>query len=186
MLPVVDTTIKTYIQENGFTVMPTFRFEDAWETCEAELGGLYDPRTGQPDPRRWGRCMSNTLRKLAQDRPFSGVLLPKVVYANVELKHPYDEGTWDGVSRDMLFEGGRPESRWTEILGMTLEVQVFTDEGELAFSAAGGLDFAQKTVLREDRVNLVPKELEDYDPSLFREGVEIALGPFVAPQAVGE
>ena len=101
----VDASLRQYLWEHDFRVLPTADFERTWERCEADLGGLYDGRTGRLDPRRVDRCLSNTLAALSQQGEIGGVLLPKVIYSHVELDEPYDSGTWDGVRREMLFRG---------------------------------------------------------------------------------
>ena len=180
VLELFERTLSAYLMTHGFDVQPSSEFRNAWKVSETQLGGLFSTRTGRVDREKLDQCLSDTIRRLETLHEFSAVLLPRVIYHTVDLEPPYTTAAWDGVRRKMTFEGGFPNTRWTNVLAMSFEATLITKSGRVAYEAVGGLDFAHKCVLEDGKIHLVPKEVRGYDPEDLEEGIDVTLGPLIS------
>ncbi|MEM8713693.1 MAG: hypothetical protein AAGG01_22355 [Planctomycetota bacterium] len=154
---------RDFLMDEGFKVLSTDPFRDAWTESESKLGGLFDPQTGLVDQSKQGECYRRTVALLRRRQSFDAVLIPSVEYANLELEPPYRRGSWAGVVRRVQFDGALTETRWTSMLAMTLKPRLLMGDGDLVFESAAGLDFAQKTVWTLEReIRLEPKDDGDF------------------------
>jgi hypothetical protein len=132
-------------------------------------------------------------RQLSEAYDFDALLLPWVVMQAAKLKG--GEVEWDGVERKVDFYplGKAKRARW--VLGRlklwvkvpSLRVLGFSPEGEKLFDGVGGLDLVEEAELdvsaSKMSFNMVPKDEIFEDRARLREGIAIALAPFLPPPA---
>lgn len=135
-------------------------------------------------------------RGLAEGRDFQALLMPSLLLFSVRVTD--SSGTWDGVRRRLAMVNrpsrGSPDSADTFSKGVSyggitgnamatsLHVMVFSRDGKRVFEGRGGLDFVQEIDLAGANdyhweFRMKPGLLRD--PEVVREGVEIALSPYL-------
>ena len=127
------------------------------------------------------------------DTDFDVLVLPSIMYRQARVRGLI--ASWDGVERRMvvLGEAERPAHRdravrltrrWQgEIPGISLHVLAFRPDGRLIDESWGGLELAHRAVEpipgSTGAALLYPKEAPFEDLRNVREGIAIALDPFV-------
>ena len=127
------------------------------------------------------------------DADFDLLVLPSLLYRQARIRG--QRASWDGVEREMVVEGEEeppprrhPTARvgrgWRgELAGVSLHVLAFRRDGGLVSEAWGGLELAHRAVEPvpgpSGAAILYPREKPFDDLEHLREGVAIALEPFL-------
>jgi len=133
---------------------------------------------------------------LAAEREFDALLMPALLLFNVRVTD--SSGTWDGVRRRLAtvnqpsLGGGGSADTFTkgvvyggvtgDVLATSLHVLVFSRDGQRIYEGRGGLDFVQEADLADAhtlRWELRAKYRLLHDPELLRQGIDIALSPYL-------
>ena len=136
------------------------------------------------------------VERLAEHGDFEVVMLPSLITRTVYVDD--NSGTWDGVRRSMVmvnlpsrgiggstdtfskgvFSGGVSGA----MLATSLHLVVFSRQGERVFEGIGGFDFVHEIDLSaagKRQWNLRRRARMPGSPEVVREGVAIALGPYL-------
>jgi hypothetical protein len=175
------------------------------EARELEVQQL-DLREGR---RRWAAAVVEARRRgpdeaataifaqgLGELSDFQVLVMPSLLLHSVRVVD--NGGTWNGVRRRMAMVGrpslggGGSADTFTkgvayggisgDVMATSLHVLVFSRDGERVFEGRGGLDFVQEIDLTDAhswRLELRAKSQPLRDPEVVREGVEIALSPWL-------
>jgi hypothetical protein len=161
--------------------------------------------------RRWGEAVAEARRTGSKDAAaifardlgewieFDAMLMPSLILHSVRVTD--SSGTWDGVRRrvkmvnlpsrgiggsaDTFTKGVAFGGISASVLASSLHVTVLSPDGRLVFEGQGGFDFAQEADLGRAyrwKWELRRKSGLLRDPAVLREGVEIALGPYLPPR----
>jgi hypothetical protein len=161
--------------------------------------------------RRWGEAAAEARRTGSKDAAaifardlgewleFDALLMPSLILHSVRVTD--NSGTWDGVRRRVKMVNlpsrgmGGSADTFTKgiafggisgsVLASSLHVTAFSRDGRLVFEGQGGFDFTQEADLSsayswKGELRRKPGLLKD--PEVLREGVEIALGPYLPPR----
>lgn len=190
-VPAVHQTLVAYLEARGLEVEPL------------------DPREGR---RRWREAVTEARRQdspsatalfvqgLAEGREFQALMMPSLLLHVVRVVD--NSGTWDGVRRRMTMVNEPSRGAGVEadtftkgvayggisgdVLATSLHVLVFSPDGQRTFEGRGGLDFVQEIDLADAHGwdwQLRTKRRVLGDAEALREGVAIALAPFLPPRA---
>ena len=183
----VHRELGAYLRERGLEVehlsLPEARRR--WREAVAEAA-----QTGSADA---GSIFS---RDLGAWLGFDAMLMPSLVLHSVRVLD--SSGTWDGVRRrvdtvnlpsrgmgveaDTFTKGVAFGGTTGSVMATSLHVRVYSADGRRVFEGQGGFDFAQEADLsgayrRTWELRMKSGLLRD--PEVLREGVEIALGPYL-------
>jgi hypothetical protein len=133
---------------------------------------------------------------LGESSDFQILVMPSLLLHSVRVVD--SSGTWNGVRRSMAMVGrpslggGGSADTFTkgvayggitgDVMVTSVHVMVFSRDGERVFEGRGGLDFIQEIDLTGARgwhYELRAKSHPLRDPEVLREGVEIALSPWL-------
>jgi len=188
--PRVEEEVRSYLESRGKRVqtLPARDAHSAWvaaaQALKAEVG---------EDRMDFAGAARMLARQLAAERRFDALVLPWLVLRPAKVHGR--AVTWDGVSRTLRV--ANPSGRSLGFLGdfqaqaaaPSLQVAVFSAEGESLFSGVGGLDLIHSLVIEGDppKVDAVPLPTSEVfsDLGLLREGIGIAFDPFLPRAAPG-
>ena len=159
-----------------------------WRAAAAEAA-----QTGSKD------AMAIFARRLGEWLGFDAMLMPSLILHSVRVTD--SSGTWDGVRRRVAMVNlpgrgmGVEADTFTKgvvfggingsVMATSLHVMAFSPDGQRLFEGQGGFDFAQEADLGGARTynwELRMKSGLLRNPEILREGVEIALGPYLPPR----
>jgi len=183
----VASELLGYLEGRGFAVeaLDPGAARDAWlragAALKAEVGAEKLSLEG---------AASTLARQLRETHDFEALLLPWIAMQAARLK----DGVvaWDGVKRrlEVAAEGRNKRARW--VLGRlelwvkapSLHVLGFSPDGEKLFEGVGGLDLVDDAELdlsaSKIQFDMTPKRQIFQDPARLREGIAIALEPFLS------
>ena len=140
------------------------------------------------------------VQDMAQRREFEALMMPSLILHSVRVTD--SSGTWNGVRRrmtqvnapsmgiagstDTFTKGVAYGGIEGNVLATSLHVMVFSPDGQRVFEGRGGLDFVQEIDLMDARswsYQLRMKRRLLRNPEVVREGVEIALAPYLPPRS---
>ncbi len=135
-----------------------------------------------------GRLAALT-RKLAQSSEFDVAAYPELVVHNVSVPQGRT-GVWHGVRRRVrvVKEKDAPEGLYSMSQtqpAVSLRMRVFGRDGAKHFESFGGLEFLQEARVSGWRFYMEIRPDLLSDRAVLREGVEIALAPYVPESAAG-
>jgi hypothetical protein len=170
---------------------------DAWQVWSGASATL---ESKLKQPPRLEAVASAFARVLADEARFDVLVIPSLIYRDAKVEGRFAE--WDGVRRRIRFQvrspvrGGvapSPDPNWQQvapewqgkITGLSLHVLLYTPGGRPVFQGFGGLDLVHDAVQEREEsadpfLRLQPDLLKDAEH--VREGVALALDPYVAAQ----
>jgi hypothetical protein len=129
-------------------------------------------------------------RNLAGQREFDVMLVPNLVIEQTRFGGL--NVIWHGVKRRQPVESGADAKIFASSLSgmaevLSLHVRIWSSAGEKVFESFGGLDVSNVIHLEGQNFTLVPRGDLFHDPDLLREGIAIALDPYLPmAQATGD
>ncbi len=187
----LDSLIGTTVRTAGFTTVASHDFSEIWDRVQLEVGGLFDPRTGERDELRFADARELLAWEL-EDRFGADALL----YADlVVVSAPFANGVahWDETSQPLTGWGWRLLDALNALLGeeggslpegtvpaLSLSVTLERVSGEQLYANAGGIEVLEKVGTSESDRTPVPQEKLCRNWRRNRKAVEIALGPLTA------
>jgi len=186
----VASELRAYLESRGVAVeaLGLGAARDAWLRA-----AVAHKQEAGPEKMSLEGAASVLARQLREEHDFDALLLPWIEMKAAKMKD--GELAWDGVERKVEFYplGKAKRARW--VLGRlriwvkvpSLRVLGVSPAGEKLFDAAGGLDLVEEAELdvsaAKMNFNMVPKDAIFTDRAHLREGIAIALAPFLPPPA---
>jgi hypothetical protein len=183
----LERELARYLGERGLAV-------EAASLPDARAAWIRSAQTLKSEGGTAGMSFDGAARLLARElHAASGV--DEVVVPWVAMRPAQMKGrmvAWDGVTRELERYRGRrtgmDDARYLDALegsfaAPSLQVAVFSAQGEKLFEGTGGLDLVQDVLLVGDkqagfRVEMPPRDEIFSDTALLREGVALALDPY--------
>ncbi len=182
----VDEMVKSYLQEHGYTVMPSYVFDNAWNQALRNFGDMYDPTTGKVDPTTYRAVMLSAFKTIKSTTDIDAVIFTDVVEQNVAHNIGMDHlAQWDGVSRKpKTISAGinkiSDDFDWLQtVKAASLVVTIYSSSLEGLFTSRGGLDVVEGIDTKGGETRFMRrKRVLDTDDNL-EEGIELAFHPFI-------
>ena len=182
----ISSLIEARLRQAGFSVVPRVEYARIWDGILRQLGGFFDPLTGERDEGKFGAAREELLREL-KGRFDTQVLL----YAELQVVDAYVDGgvaAWDGAEQDIggersaiaaeyqdTFErddvGGRGDGT---VSAVTLMVAIDGPDGVEMYRNFGGLEVLARRVVEIEGEFAVRAE-----PERAVQAVERVLGPLL-------
>ena len=183
----IDLAIEARLRQDGYSVVPAAEYSRIWDGVLRQMGGFFDPITGQRDEEKFGAARKELLREL-KGRFDTQVLLYtelQVVDASV------DNGvaSWDGVTHDIRGSDGLIRSEFYDtfergefggstdgvISAVTLMVAIDGPAGKELYRNFGGVEVLAR------RRGLVVETEGDFELRADVEHVELAVNHALGP-----
>lgn len=80
----VETRFVQALAAQGFQVVESAEYRRVWSMLAGQLGGVYDPVTGEPVVEKWKTCFDLVARELARDHGVDAVVMPVLSYGSID------------------------------------------------------------------------------------------------------
>jgi hypothetical protein len=185
----VDRALVAYLEERGLEVERLDLTEARAHWQEAAVHARREGADG---------AAAIFVETIGQQRDFDALLMPSLILRSVRVDD--SSGTWDGVRRqvttvnapsrglggstDTLSKGIAFGGLSADVLASSLHVMAFAPDGQRVFEGQGGFEFIQDADLSAAGKRSGPLGTRYglfRDAEVVREGVQIALGPYLPP-----
>lgn len=183
--PRIDKAVKEYLQDNGFTVLPTRKFEQEWKTATRVYGNPYDPTSGRINQKTFTLILINVRDALQKREDVDAIIFTDIIERDIAfsggLKHL---ARWDGVSRKPQLQGPgdgvSADFDWSKSAkGASLWVSIYDTELQRLFTSIGGLDSTQAIDTRSASGDYVRRRSILENDNHIEEGIKLAFHPFI-------
>lgn len=164
-----DSLIAAMLTRTDFVLIPAREYSTLWEGVMEQVGGLFDPVTGERDEERFAAARGTLFNLLTDLYHPDALLYPEIWIVGA----PFSDGTarWDGTSEGLIGFGTRlidalgaalsgsgsnlPEGT---VDALSLAVFIETMEGEELYTNSSGIQVLQKVGRDPRDVRPVPDE----------------------------
>ena len=185
----ISSLIEARLRQAGFSVVPAVEYTRIWDGILRQLGGFFDPLTGERDKGRFEAARKELLREL-KGRFGTQVLL----YAELQVVDAQVDGgiaSWDGAIHDLrgengpieaafrgTFERDEPGGRGDGVVSaVTLMVAIDGPDGREMYRNFGGLEVLAR---RGEAIAEIEGEFAvRAEPERLAHAVERVLGPLL-------
>ncbi|MCH8936383.1 MAG: hypothetical protein IIB90_11715 [Gemmatimonadetes bacterium] len=188
--------LEAQLREGGFSVVPASEYSRIWDAIIRQMGGFFDPVTGERDEGKFATARRELLSEL-QGRFHTQVLL----YQELQIVDAYVDGgvaAWDGAEQDIGGERGAIAADYQDsferddfggrtdgvVSAVSLMVAIDGQDGREMYRNFGGLE-----VLARGGVAVVEIEGEfavRAEPERVVHAVELVLGPLLGKKKDGK
>lgn len=97
LFPALEDILSDSLFAAGLNVIPSAAFSGIWETIMDDLGGIYDPRTGDVVPDKQATARQRLADELTHQFRAGSILYPEIILVDAE----FQDGVarWDGASQ---------------------------------------------------------------------------------------
>ena len=177
--------MEVQLRDAGLTLIPADTSRALWDSLTAEVGGYFDPATGEVDEPKLRMLRGRLYRALRARHDVDAMLFSSLVVVGAELKS--DRASWDGTS-----QGAGKGKFWKALLGvshsgtipaLSLRVVLSDTADTDLYVNAGGIELLAK-VSTSGFVDVPRHELFLNDERNVK-AVTLALGPLLGRTAGG-
>lgn len=181
----VKALAREYLEDNGYTILPDYHFENAWKQALRQFGDAYDPTTGKINMNTWRQLMTSTAQKLRSSTDADAIMFIDVIEVTIQhspnLQHL---ARWDGVIRKPTTQGlgaGVPVGfEWAQpIKGASVQTAMFNMDLQRIFYSRGGIEPLQAVDLRHAEPAYVRKKKPLRSDSFIEEGIQLSFHPLI-------
>lgn len=185
-----DSLIASFLEQADFDLIPAKEYSTLWEGVMEQVGGFFDPVTGERDEEKFTAARDSLFSLLTELYHPDALLYPEIWLVGA----PFSEGTarWDGTSQALIGFGTRlidalgtvfsgSESNLPEgnVDALSLVIFIENMEGEELYMESGGIQVMQKVGRDPRDVKAVPDDEILSDHERNRKAVVIALKPLL-------
>jgi hypothetical protein len=184
----IKARIKDYLESNGYEILPSYPFENAWKQASRTYGNVYDPSTGKIDINAWRGAMITTGEKLREQTDADAIIFADVF--EHEVQHDFSMNhyaRWYGITRKPSLQGsgtGVPlDFNWgQQIKAASLMVTIYDLNLTRIFNSRGGIDTLESVDLKRATPAFVRSKKLLKNDDHIEEGIELAFHPFIVMQ----
>lgn len=183
--PRIDGQVRSYLKENGYTVLPQRQFRQHWNTAVRAFGDPVDPTTGRVNMKTFSQIMQSVRDELRKTTDLDAFVFTDIV----ELETSFSAGLkhlarWDGVTREPSLRGpGNSISAdfdWnTPASVASLQISIYDMNLKRLFASRGGLDATDAIDSRSSSGGYVRRRNILENETHIREGIQLAFYPFI-------
>lgn len=171
-----DSLVEARFRAGGFSVLRAARFDETVERITEEIGGVYDPKTGERDGAKVQMVYRRALEELRKEIDPDALIIPTIEVVQIEIDNT-TSAEWLGTSecvdppRIQLF-GNCGSARYSGRLpALAFFVTIFDMDAAVVFRNGGGLQ------ILEGPGGRVPRILLFADKERNAASVRLALNP---------
>ncbi|RLA49293.1 MAG: hypothetical protein DRR04_06675 [Gammaproteobacteria bacterium] len=186
--PRIDAHVRSYLKENGFTVLPQREFQQHWNVAVRAYGDPVDPTSGKTNMKAFVRIMQSVRDQMAKNTDLDAFIFTDVVELEVAfnggLKHL---ARWDGVTRKPSLQGpGSSVSSdfdWNMLAAVaSLKISIYDMELKRLFTGRGGIDATEAIDTRSAESRYIKRRYILENKDNIMEGIGLAFYPFIDMQ----
>ncbi|WP_117316362.1 hypothetical protein [Chromatocurvus halotolerans] len=186
--PVIDGRVASYMEKNGYNVLPQRTFRQHWNTAVRAFGDPVDPTTGRVNMKTFSQLMQSVRDRMQEETDLDAFVFTDLI----ELETPFNGGLkhlarWDGVSRRPSLQGPGSgvsgDFDWNLPASVvSLQVTVFDMELKRLFVSRGGIDATDAIDTRSSSGRYVRRRNILENSSYIQEGIRLAFHPLIEMQ----
>jgi hypothetical protein len=190
----VTAAVEGQLRIGGFSVVPAEEYSRIWDGIIRQVGGFFDPLTGERDEQKFENARQELLREL-QGRFHTQVML----YADLEIVDAYVDGgvaEWDGAEHDIRGQQTAIAAAYQDtferdeiggirdgvVSAVSLVVVIDGQDGREMYRNFGGLEVVAR------RTGVIVQQEGDFalraEPQRVAWAVARALGPLTGARGV--
>ena len=191
ILQLFETLIDSALSSGGFSTVPEDAYAAAWQAILEDLGGIYDPMTGQLDNEKYRVAEQRIAHEMSEQFGANAFLYPELVLVDAEFANGVAK--WDGTSQSVasfwehlgetlsalasgLSNGGYSTNYPSgTVSAVSLRVGLYDLEGSELYTNWAGIEL----VADKKDGTFYPDEQRFQEPERIRQSVENALGPLI-------
>ena len=138
----IDRLLEERLRKMGFTVVGTEEFGPIWKAKAIEIGGYYDPYSGERIEEKYLQVRDHTYRALAERHQIDAYIFPTVVVSEAEMRG--SRARWHGVSQKVPGPGflaamGSTSVTTRAVTALSLSIEARDENDNPLFNGVGGL-----------------------------------------------
>lgn len=183
--PVIDGRVASYLEDNGYEVIPQRIFRQHWNTAVRAFGDPVDPTTGRVDMKTFSRIMQSVRDRMREETDLDAFVFTDLI----EMETPFNGGMkhlarWDGVTRRPSLQGpgsGVPgDFDWNRPASVvSLQVTLFNLDLQRLFASRGGIDATDAIDTRSSSGRYVRRRNILENDRFIQEGIQLAFHPLI-------
>lgn len=183
--PVLDGRVATYMERNGYKVLPQRAFRQHWNTAVRAFGDPVDPTTGRVNMKTFSQLMQSVRDRMQEETDLDAFVFTDLV----ELETPFNGGLkhlarWDGVTRRPSLQGPGSgvsgDFDWNMPASVvSLQVTIFDMELQRLFVSRGGIDATDSIDTRSSSGQYVRRRNILDNGAHIYEGIRLAFHPLI-------
>ncbi len=179
-----ESLITERFETAGYTVIPSSEFSSIREPMIEQLGGLFDPTTGQQDKEKLKALQSHITNELITKFDIDAYVSPRIEVSIANWNS--NKATWDGVEDETTGK----EGFWADLFGpqatgtmpaLSLVLPLTSTSGVAYYVGRGGI---QLLAHYDGSFVDVPESMWFVEPERDVNAVSIALAPLLNEPAV--
>ncbi len=180
--------VRDYLEANGYQVLPSYHFENAWKQANRTYGNVYDPTTGKIDTQAWRAAMVLTGEKLRKETEADAIVFADLIEHDVQHSPGMTHyARWYGVTRKPETIGGTTsvpmDFNWAQpIDAASLMITIFNVDLVRVFTSRGGISTLEGIDSKSANPSFVRLKTPLRHDSHIEEGIELAFHPFIKMQ----
>ena len=183
--PVIDGRVASYLEENGYEVIPQRIFRQHWNTAVRAYGDPVDPTTGRVNMKTFAQLMQSVRDRMQEETDLDAFIFTDLI----ELEAAFNGGMkhvarWDGVTRRPSLQGPGSgvsgDFDWNMPASVvSLQVSVFDMDLKRLFVSRGGIDATDAIDTRSSSGRYVRRRGILENDSYIQEGIRLAFHPII-------
>lgn len=171
----IEPLVVKRLEQGGFAVVPSAEMERLWRAAAADVGGVFDPVSGEVDRERYDAVEASVLHDLRSQQRVDGVLWLRIY--TVDLYLAGATTTFCGTTGDVYWPGGRLGAleQATLVRASCLSAVLFDMEERELYGIRSGLETVETFASQTRAVR--PPEERLRNPVRIRAAVEATVGP---------
>lgn len=177
--------VESYLKDNGYEILPSYHFDNAWKQAVRSFGNPFDPSTGRIDPIAWQQVMTTTIKTISEQSHADAVVFADLIEHparhNIGQQH---SAIFNGVSRKPFLQGSSKsvslDFDWNQPIKVgSLLVNIYNTNLERVFMSYGGISTIQAIETKRSSDSYIRRKKLFNNEGEIEDGVEIAFHPFI-------
>lgn len=180
----IDDYVVDYLESNGYTIVNSKLYEDAYQKNVRALGNPYDYSTGRIDQQLQMQVIGSTIAALRETGKVDGILYTDLIERHVTFTVGQKRVTrWDGVSRGPKVQGASnsisSDFNWSKLVdAASLGTYLYSLDGQLVFHSIGGISLTEAVDTKGTASFKRARNMFN-SQSQIEEGVQLAFHPLI-------
>lgn len=142
----IEALVIRYLEQAGFSVIASDHYKSLYDKMNVQLGGIYDPTTGELKAEQMKALRANSLQQLVMQDRLNGYVVARIVTDSTRYSYGYAQ--WLGV-RERVDGKQEPSSAVERFFDtqsvsgnvpvISLVVQIFNTQGRVVYGRLGGI-----------------------------------------------
>ena len=183
-----ESSVEAELKKAGFEVVPSKVYKDIWDGRIRQMGGYFDPRTGQVEKAKYEAIVEYARKQLKSRYNADALLYSAICFVRVEFLG--NVARWDGTS-EVIEEPGKKSETQGSTGALSFCVRIEDIQGVESYVNRGGIQLLSK--LKTSRIDYrkrefinVPEDEILNNQERNEAAVKIALSPLIVNKALLE